>query len=208
MHKLDEKCGRDQIFGAEGVSMGFAILLRSSQAKGPCLDSSLGSVSTEGAILISRRNSQVMKQSRWARGCLFILFFYQVLRRIYMGKNIVVTNNPLVKAKYQDKVPLEYYDIGYLELLMKVRDKVHLGYKLLTHPLSSSVKPNETPYKTVIISEGSGLDSDSLLIIENSILTTKKFLNDISVYNWEDKILEDFQVVDLSIIEPAINKIL
>ncbi|WP_132995537.1 GrdX family protein [Sporanaerobacter acetigenes] len=125
-----------------------------------------------------------------------------------MGKNIVITNNPLVKSKYQDKISLEYYDIGYLELLMKVRDKVHLGYKLLTHPLSSSVKPNETPYKTIIISEGGGLDADSLLIIENSILTTKKFLKDIAVSNWEDKILEDFQVVDLSIIEPAINKIL
>ena len=47
-----KNAGETKFFGAEGVSIGFAILLRSSQAKGPCLDSSLGSVSTEGAILI------------------------------------------------------------------------------------------------------------------------------------------------------------
>lgn len=125
-----------------------------------------------------------------------------------MGKIIVMTNNPLVKRNFSGKVFLEYYDISYLELLEKVRDKIHLGYKLLTHPLSSSVKPNETPYKTVVISENDNFDTDSLMIIENSISTTKKLLRDRSVPNWDEEILKDFQIIDLSVIEGVINKLL
>lgn len=124
-----------------------------------------------------------------------------------MGNNIIITNNPLVKEKYDEMFLVEYYDLGFLELLELVRDKIHLGYKLLTHPLSSSVKPNETPYKTIIVSTGEKLDNDSLLIIENGILTAKKLIKDTGLPKWNESILEDFQVVDLSIIEGAINRL-
>lgn len=124
-----------------------------------------------------------------------------------MGNNIVVTNNPLVVEKYGETVLIEYYDVSLLELLELIRDKVHLGYKLLTHPLSSSVKPNETPYKTIIISNEGKLDENSLKIIENSILTAKKLISNTGLPKWNERILKDFQVVDLSIIEVAINKL-
>lgn len=125
-----------------------------------------------------------------------------------MGKIIVVTNNPLVKEKYEKDVFIEYYEVDLLSLLEKVRDKIHLGYKLLTHPLSGSVKPNETPYKTIIISKENKLDNDSLVMIENSILTTKKLLSCKKTPNWQQKILEDFQVVDLSLIQGVIERLL
>lgn len=124
-----------------------------------------------------------------------------------MGNNIVITNNPLVKEKYNREVTVEYYNVGFLGLLEITRDKIHLGYKLLTHPLSSSVKPNETPYKTVIVSTGEKLDEDSLLIIENSISTAKKLINNTGLPRWNKSILEDFQVVDLSVIEGVINQL-
>ncbi len=123
-----------------------------------------------------------------------------------MGNNIIITNNPLVKEKYNNDFSVEYYNLGFLELLELVRDKIHLGYKLLTHPLSSSVKPNETPYKTIVVASGDKLDEESLLIIENSILTAKKLINDTGLPKWNKSILDDFQVVDLSIIEGALNQ--
>ena len=118
-----------------------------------------------------------------------------------MTKSIIVTNNPLVKNRLKEKVFLEYYDVDYLKLLEIVRDKVHLGYKLLTHPLSGSVKPNETPYKTVIVSENSNLDT------ENSIATTKKMLDINNTPPWNKEILEDFQVIDLSLIEGVLYRL-
>lgn len=124
-----------------------------------------------------------------------------------MNKSIIITNNPLVKNRLEEKVFLEYYNVDYLKLLEIVRDKIHLGYKLLTHPLSGSVKPNETPYKTVIVSENSTLDTESLMIIENSIVTTKKLLDIKNTPPWNEEILKDFQVIDLSLIERVLYKL-
>ena len=89
--------------------------------------------------------------------------------------------------------------------MIKTRDKIHEGYELLTHPLSSSVKPNETPYKSIIISDVKGnLNYDSLVLIENSIITFDKFkkLN----FKLSDKVIEDFKLVDLTVLESALNK--
>lgn len=68
--------------------------------------------------------------------------------------NIIVTNNKLVFEKYKDLYHIVYDEsFTYLDVLEYVRDKVHEGHLLTTHPLSGSIKPNETPYKTVMISK-------------------------------------------------------
>lgn len=124
-------------------------------------------------------------------------------------KKILITNNPLVKEKYVDEMNVEYYDVEYLEILEKARNKIHLGSKLLSHPLSGSVKPYETPYKTVMIGEKKGkLEMDSLMIIEQSIDTTKKFMINTHTRIWDEKTHEDFQVIDLSLIENALNSVI
>lgn len=65
-----------------------------------------------------------------------------------MGRRsyVIVTNNPLVLERLGDTHNVEYEDISYESVLERVRDKIHLGHTLLSHPLSGSVKPNETPY--------------------------------------------------------------
>lgn len=119
---------------------------------------------------------------------------------------ILITNNPLVHKKYSDEYTIEFYDVDYIKILEIVRNKIHQGHKLLTHPLSSSLKPNETPYKTVIISKNSSnLDTDSVIIIESSIQTACKFMKDKKTPNWSDKALTDFQVVDFSLIQNALS---
>ncbi|KPU27073.1 GrdX protein [Caloranaerobacter sp. TR13] len=121
-----------------------------------------------------------------------------------MGK-ILITNNPLVKDQLSEYIDIEYYETDYLNILRKVRDKVHLGHKLLSHPLSGSIKPNETPYKSIIISSDRGyLDYDSLIIIEGSIQTAEKFIRDFKTPNWPEKILIDFQTIDLSLIKDVV----
>ncbi|MBS4536598.1 GrdX family protein [Clostridium sp. D2Q-14] len=114
----------------------------------------------------------------------------------------IITNNILVNNKYSKYYEVEYFDIDYIEVLKKVRDCIHMGHKLLSHPLSGSVKPNETPYKSVIISkEKEELDINSLMVIEESIQTADKFINKIGRVNFKDKVDEDFQIVDLSLID-------
>ena len=98
---------------------------------------------------------------------------------------------------------LEFYDTDYLGVLIAARDRVHLGHKLLTHPLSGSVKPGETPYKTVILSGDRGAASiaeESLRIIEDSIQTCLKLTAGAKKRALSEKILEDFQLIDYSLI--------
>lgn len=123
--------------------------------------------------------------------------------------SVIVTNNKYVYEKYKDKMEIIFKDdFTYMQVLEFVRDKVHDGYKLLTHPLSGSVKPNETPYKTIMISKDKGsLDEDGVRIIEDSIATLKKFQSNKPTPDWVEHVLDDFRVIDLSLIENVIDKL-
>lgn len=122
---------------------------------------------------------------------------------------VIITNNPYVYEKYKDKREVLFKeDFDYMDILEFVRNRVHEGYELLTHPLSGSVKPNETPYKTIIMSNKKGqLDSSGLSIVEESILTTKKFMTNKPTPDWTEAVLDDFRVIDLSLIENTIDKL-
>jgi hypothetical protein len=111
------------------------------------------------------------------------------------------------KEKFEKNYKVEYIDGPAMEVLKTVRDFIHIGHRLLTHPLMGSVKPNETPYRTVCVSreKQQGLDMQSLEFIENSIITTEKFLRNFQTPTWSEKILLDFQLIDSDLIDHAIN---
>jgi len=118
---------------------------------------------------------------------------------------MIITNNEWVYNKYKDTYDTLFIEGTFRDVLVKIRDKVHEGYELLTHPLASSIKPNETPYKSVLISDVKGnLNYDSVIIIENAIMSFDKFnLNKIK--NINEKMKEDFKLIDLTVLESALN---
>lgn len=122
---------------------------------------------------------------------------------------IIITNNKYVYEKYKDFTDIVFHEkYKYMEVLELTRDRIHKGHKLLTHPLSGSVKPNETPFKSIMISgDEEDLDIDSLRIIEDSILTTRKFLSNAKPVEWTDKVVEDFKTIDLALIDNVINNL-
>ena len=78
-----------------------------------------------------------------------------------------------------------------------------MGHILLTHPLAGSIKPNETPYKSIMLSKDKqALDAQSVKIIEESIHTCEKFSS--TIQEFDQEVFEDFQHVDCSLIENAI----
>lgn len=125
-----------------------------------------------------------------------------------MGKKaIIITNNKIVNDKFCEKnYKVIYIDGSLLDVFITTRDYVHKGYLLLTHPLSGSIKPNETPYKTIAISteKGEGVDYDSLMLIENSIETATKLLVHTQKKQWGEGVLDDFRVIDFDLISNAI----
>lgn len=116
------------------------------------------------------------------------------------GKYIIVTNNPLVYEKHKSTHHVMYKEISYENLLREVRDRIHEGHQMLTHPLSGSVKPNETPYKSILISEERGeVDQGSVALIENAILSCGKF--EFKSDRYRPEVYDDFQLIDCTLIE-------
>ncbi len=121
---------------------------------------------------------------------------------------ILVTNNPKVQGDPGISCDKEYIEGSLKDVLIAVRDRIHKGHKLLSHPSSGSLKPNETPYKSILISKEAGsLDWDSLQIIENSIEICEKFVRYPKKcgYNNQERLLADFSEVDYQLIVAALK---
>ncbi len=115
----------------------------------------------------------------------------------------IVTNNPKVIKQFSEKYKIiEAQDI--YEVMSKTRDLIHTGYSLETHPLSGSVKPVQTPYKSIILSKkGTDLDVDSLLIWEKARDKVAMFSEHHTDRMYPEVILEDYQEIDFSLVSSA-----
>lgn len=119
---------------------------------------------------------------------------------------LLITNNPLVEKKYG--VITKKVNGGLIEVLIKARDYIHKGHSLLMHPLSGSIKPNETPYRSLVITKNPLIgetDFKSLELIENSIAAYKKFVHHGGQY--AEEILKDYQVIDLELVKSAVESL-
>ena len=126
----------------------------------------------------------------------------------------VITNN----AKLLEEGALKGFDIDeviyldtldIIETMKTVRNYIHKGHKLLTHPLSGSVKPIETPFKSVAISvDPTTLDMQSLTIIGDAILMAESFKRtENRALKIPENILEDFRVIDYGLIRSGLEGI-
>lgn len=125
---------------------------------------------------------------------------------------LVITNNPKVYKAWKEKYNVDYKEgRTYKEVLELSQAKIHQGCILETHPLSGSVKPNETPFRTVVVSipkeENPKTDTQSLLIMEDSMATFNKFWKNEKTPNWTEEILDDFSEIDFNLISNVLVKL-
>jgi hypothetical protein len=125
---------------------------------------------------------------------------------VNLTKNIqIITNNVSICDLFNKNIYVTYVDGGYLDVLYEVRDRIHTGSILISHPLMGSIKPNETPYRSIVLENRTGpLDYQSLSIIESSIENCKKLLKDRTTPDWTDKVLADFRFLDMKLLESAL----
>ncbi len=115
-----------------------------------------------------------------------------------------ITNNPLVVKKIENSnsVSVIYLENkGYRDVLLYARDMVHNGHTLLTHPLTSSIKPNETPYKSVIVGDKGEIDLRGIEIIEQAVAVFDKFYANKNTPIYIESVNEDFMLIDYDIIK-------
>ncbi len=121
----------------------------------------------------------------------------------------IITNNPKVKESITDQT-IVFIEGNFGDVLKETKrlvvDERHV---ILTHPLSGSIKPNETFYKSIIITTTTldQIDIESLDLIDNAIEVYNKFIKDSKTPNWTERILDDFATIDLDLMENTLQRI-
>lgn len=124
------------------------------------------------------------------------------------GFMIIVTNNPMVQEMALP-AELDFVEGSYGEVLARVKQLIieeHM--KLLTHPLSGSLKPNETYYKSIFVSDSKAqyIDMESLEYIEAALEVYEKFIKMKATPNWTAKVLQDFAFVDFHLVKSTLMR--
>ena len=118
---------------------------------------------------------------------------------------LILTNNPLVRDALGSRYEIAFFgESSYREVLVKARDLVYGGHGLLTHPLAGSVKPNETPYRSVVLTRSApGLTAEHAEIIGSAVETFDKFTPRDRVLT--ERMLRDFRLIDYTLLCGALD---
>ncbi|MGN1266571.1 MAG: GrdX family protein [Dorea sp.] len=123
-------------------------------------------------------------------------------------KATLVTNNDRVYEKYKDEIKVILLDT-YEEVLIKVRDMVYDRHLLLTHPQASSLKPNQTPYRSVAVyPKGKEDNMKDILLIEKCLQVYYEWQEIApSPVKYEEQVANDFKTIDLSVVDNIIPRL-
>lgn len=121
---------------------------------------------------------------------------------------IIVTNNDRVAEKYIDVTNIEMCET-YEDVLLKTRDLVYNKHILLTHPQASSLKPNQTPFRSIIVyPKGEDDNIKDVMMIDKCIQVYNEWQEiSPSPEAYKEKVANDFKTIDLSVIDNVIPRI-
>lgn len=120
---------------------------------------------------------------------------------------LIITNNPMVKN-------IDKYEICWVEgdagaVYYQALNLVGTGHKLLSHPLAGSIKPNQTPYRSIVVSKKQGLpDADDLRIINHALEKVEVMATEATRPDLKVNYAEDFQLVDKELLLHALDSLL
>ncbi len=123
---------------------------------------------------------------------------------------ILITNNEDVAEQWKNRreiVIMQLTSANMLDVLYRTRDLLHKGHWLLTHPFTGSLKPNENPYKSVLVSgKVEKLHVDHVATIEQCIASAQKTLENRPIPAYPEKLLKDFRLIDKDLISNGIMR--
>lgn len=113
----------------------------------------------------------------------------------------IVTNNPKVKSTYSDVI---FVEGSFEDVLVKTRDYVHSGYKLINHPLGASLRMLFSPYRSIVIGEKQQKAEDMHIeTIENSIENYRKHME---VRTPDIKNSGDYALIDSELLKSSLDE--
>ena len=122
-------------------------------------------------------------------------------------KASIISNNVDIEDLVPSAFLLFLFPGGSAEdVLTTARDRIHLGAKLLAHPRAGRLRPNETPYRTVVLEETEGpLDLSSFEIIEYCLAEEKKYES--SRKKYDEPLLPDLRFINCEILKSILEEL-
>ena len=97
-----------------------------------------------------------------------------------------------------------------LDVLKSARDSVHLGAKLVTHPLYGNLRPYQKPYRTILAVKGKGspsCDFESLSLIERAIEVYQSCIDRIiKPEDLPELLRDDYAFVDFELMKESFSR--
>lgn len=116
-----------------------------------------------------------------------------------------ITNNPMLRI--HEGLLTDYKKQSVTELYQRTISELRKGYRLLLHPLSGSIRPDQSPYKSILVTlDQSEPDQEGIRLTEQAV----RYMKDMPLYGrkicWNQEARLDFQYIDKDIIECALNR--
>ncbi|UTC50886.1 GrdX family protein [Treponema sp. OMZ 855] len=127
-------------------------------------------------------------------------------------KQLIITNNPQI-AEYLERThedsnnSTEAKDIKLIfcttreELYIQVRDYIHRNWKLQNHAMYGNIQLHKQPYRSMVLTEGTELDTRSLQLWEQAM----ERVNRTNPPTYSEKVLKDFQALDFSLFNSIVS---
>lgn len=94
------------------------------------------------------------------------------------------------------------------EVIMQAYNLVAQGHQLISHPLAGSIKPNQNPYKSILISRLPGeIDIAVLKLAENCLRKAEEFMENKIHIDLKAAYGQDLQLVDQDLLLSALQSI-
>jgi|GEM_PF-5446107 len=117
---------------------------------------------------------------------------------------LLVSNNPLLRDKYVDKMPFVFIAGAAVDVLRTARDMAHRGRRVVSDPAASRLGHRPNPYCTVFLTGEAGApDLFSLTCLEHALFREEKH----PAADYDAATLRDFQLVELALAESALVKL-
>lgn len=112
----------------------------------------------------------------------------------------IITNNPLVKREFEN---VYFVEGDFQAVMIEVRDRVHQGFELVSHPLSASVRMAFSPFRSIIVGEkNNNINPMHVEIIENSIINLKNLLERRGV---DQSNAKDYALIDTELLKSTLR---
>jgi hypothetical protein len=115
---------------------------------------------------------------------------------------IIVTNNKLLS---NELAVLDFVEGDFFCVLMRVRDLVHEGHALISHPIGASMRMMFSPCRSVIVGpKTQQFNQIHAITIENSIDIYKRSTQHRAAADLVNK--ADYERIDLELLKEAIRE--